>query len=242
MLSMTLTEKIKKVRKERRLSQADVAVLIDTDKGNYHRLETRGDKLSIDQTARIAEAFGMTLIELLLYGEGGKTDEPISTEETDRLKEEVTQLRGRVEELKEQITDKKIIQDELKKRVELMTRINLKIFDYIITEIADKAKAILHMKYYDKNRNLISIKPYLEPIENDEVVKAQKFYPEAEIQKIIKWLNNSLILRRVIELIWVSGALNSLDKGWIDALSHEFRSSVFERLWGGRVLPDSTIP
>jgi transcriptional regulator with XRE-family HTH domain len=65
---MSLSETIKAIRKEKRISQVEVADLLGMEKANYHRLENRGEKLTIEQLEKIAEALGVSAKELL-FGE-----------------------------------------------------------------------------------------------------------------------------------------------------------------------------
>ncbi|PMD93553.1 hypothetical protein BWI97_18345 [Siphonobacter sp. BAB-5405] len=77
MKMMELTNRIKLARGEKRLTQADMAEKLGITPSFYHKMESRGHKLSIEQVEKIAGALGMSYIELLTYGETpkGSTDQ-----------------------------------------------------------------------------------------------------------------------------------------------------------------------
>lgn len=100
---MDITDKIRAVRAARGVSQAEVARLLQLDPSSYYRLENRGPKLSLEQAERIAGALGLSLIELLTWGER-------STDSEDNLFETKESLR--IEELEDRLNDKnKLIED-----------------------------------------------------------------------------------------------------------------------------------
>ncbi|MDQ1086987.1 helix-turn-helix domain-containing protein [Siphonobacter sp. SORGH_AS_1065] len=74
---MSLSDKIRAARESQRVSQSELAKRLEIDPPAYHRLEKRGEKLSIEQVEKIASALSMSYIELLTYGETpkGSTDQ-----------------------------------------------------------------------------------------------------------------------------------------------------------------------
>lgn len=85
---MSLSETIKAIRKEKRISQVEVADLLGMEKANYHRLENRGEKLTIEQLEKIAEALGVSIFVLL--GQNEEIDSLLS--EKEKLEEEINNI------------------------------------------------------------------------------------------------------------------------------------------------------
>ena len=67
---MELAIIIRDIREELRLSQAEVARRMEVDPPTYHRLEKRGEKLSVEQLTHIARAFELSVVEILTWGPG----------------------------------------------------------------------------------------------------------------------------------------------------------------------------
>lgn len=85
---MDIAHNIKSIRESKKVSQAEMARKLDLDPAAYFRIEKRGDKLSIEQLKNIAEALGVSVIELL-------TGEPQTTQDSQLVKG----LESRVDEL-----------------------------------------------------------------------------------------------------------------------------------------------
>lgn len=66
---MDISDAIRLIREEKRLRQVDVASALGTDQSNYAYLEKRGDKLTIEQLRKIADALGVTIKDILFYGQ-----------------------------------------------------------------------------------------------------------------------------------------------------------------------------
>lgn len=62
---MDIGEKIKAIRKEKRVSQAEIAKLLNVTQATYSHLENRGSKLTLEQIEKIAKALDVSLFELL---------------------------------------------------------------------------------------------------------------------------------------------------------------------------------
>lgn len=97
---MTLSEKIAQVRETKKITKADMAKVLEMDFSNYHRLENRGDKLTLEQVGKIAQALGVSVMELLTWGEV----EPQTQMSVDIAKEN-EKLREQVQELTDRLTD-----------------------------------------------------------------------------------------------------------------------------------------
>lgn len=98
----TISKKIKAIREGKNIRQADIAKELGMERTNYHRLENRDEKLTIEQLKQIANALGVGVNELL----------DIEVKNYDN--EKVILLEKRVLELEKWLTDK----DKLNKRLE----------------------------------------------------------------------------------------------------------------------------
>jgi transcriptional regulator with XRE-family HTH domain len=58
---------IKKIREEKRLTQQQIAELVNMHRSNYSRVETGERELSIDAINKIAKYFGMTIDQLVNF-------------------------------------------------------------------------------------------------------------------------------------------------------------------------------
>jgi transcriptional regulator with XRE-family HTH domain len=97
---MTITEKIIALRTEKKIKSSEVAYALEMTQSNYARLEKRDKDLSINQLESIAVALGVTVNEILHYGEE-------KTQIVDN--EKVKELENRIKELESIIKDKEII-------------------------------------------------------------------------------------------------------------------------------------
>jgi transcriptional regulator with XRE-family HTH domain len=66
---MNITEKITALRTEKKIKSSEVAYALDMTQSNYARLEKRDKDLSINQLESIALALGVTVDDILHYGE-----------------------------------------------------------------------------------------------------------------------------------------------------------------------------
>lgn len=112
-----LSKRIKSIRESKEIRQSDVAKELNIERTNYHRIENRGDKLSIEQAKAIAAALDVSLSELL------GLDAPVENEG------KVKELEKRIEELESRIKDK----DDRIKNVEYILNYY---FDYFIFNAA----------------------------------------------------------------------------------------------------------
>lgn len=89
---MDTTKAIKALRERSGIRQADVAKALGMERTNYHRLENRGDKLTIEQLRKIAETLGVTVMDLLTFGDENQSGS---------AENDVLRLTARLEELEE---------------------------------------------------------------------------------------------------------------------------------------------
>lgn len=71
---MDVSKNIRAARTEKGITQVDIARQLGIERTNYHRLENRGNKLTIEQATAIAQALNMSLIELLTWGDIEKNE------------------------------------------------------------------------------------------------------------------------------------------------------------------------
>ncbi len=62
---MDITDNIKRIREEKRLSQAELSRRLNLDPSAYFRLEKRGNKLTLEQVENFAKALEVTPFELV---------------------------------------------------------------------------------------------------------------------------------------------------------------------------------
>ncbi|QHV99299.1 helix-turn-helix domain-containing protein [Spirosoma endbachense] len=98
---MSISDKIKAVRKAKGITPTVMARELGIEATNYPRLENRGNRLTYENLEAISKALGITVIELLTWGEEIK--EPIvRPEETKKLEKDIS----RIEELLDYQRDK----------------------------------------------------------------------------------------------------------------------------------------
>jgi len=62
---MDLHKNILAIWESKRIKQSEMAHKLDIDQSNYARLEKRGNKLTLEQVGKIAEALGVSVLELI---------------------------------------------------------------------------------------------------------------------------------------------------------------------------------
>lgn len=87
--------KIKEIRESKRIRQIEVADALNMDNSQYAKIEKRGKKLSIEQIEKIAEALGVSVIELLGL-DSSQVIEQVNDNDKDK---EIADLKKRVAEL-----------------------------------------------------------------------------------------------------------------------------------------------
>jgi transcriptional regulator with XRE-family HTH domain len=104
---MNISKNIFAIRNEKRLTQNEVALRMGIDQPNYARLEKRDDELSIKQLTAIAEALGVTVDDILHYGE--EKPQIVDNEKVKELENKVLLLEKDLEICKLKLS---IIRDE----------------------------------------------------------------------------------------------------------------------------------
>lgn len=101
-----LSEKIRLIREEKKLTQNDVAMKLQTERSNYARLEKRGLDITVRQLLDIAHVLGVSVGELLGVETLENLNGRISTQD-----EKINELMSFVNNYKEKLNDKnKIIE------------------------------------------------------------------------------------------------------------------------------------
>lgn len=93
---MSLSEKITALRTSKGITQTFIAECLNMDRGNYSRLEKRGDKMTVEQLIGIAKALSISPAELL----GDESDKV--NDESSKIKE----LESRIKVLEDRLKDK----------------------------------------------------------------------------------------------------------------------------------------
>ncbi len=106
---MDLYHNIKAARDEKGLSQAEMARRLELDPSAYHRLEHRGNKLSVEQVNGIANAIGISLIELLIGGQEARSESKDSKQQAHLIES----LNKKVLDLEDRLNDKQFINAKL---------------------------------------------------------------------------------------------------------------------------------
>ena len=108
---MNVSESIKSIREKKQITQSEMSDRLQMERSNYARLEARGEKLTIENLKRIADALGVDILELMGI-------ENVSVGESPR---EVGSEK-RVAELESIVKDKVLIIDGLERRLSFMIR------------------------------------------------------------------------------------------------------------------------
>ena len=99
---MNIIERIRHIREGKGLTQEDIAERLNTTRSNYAYLEGRGEKLTIEQLQKIADALGVGVGDLMGLGAGSVDKSPREVE-----------LEKRVKELDDRVKDKALIIDKM---------------------------------------------------------------------------------------------------------------------------------
>ncbi|WP_298358805.1 helix-turn-helix domain-containing protein [Runella sp.] len=140
---MSLVQRIKEVREAKKLSQSEVANALNMERSNYHRLENRGEKLTIEQLESIAGALGVSVVELL-------TGEPEAVENDER----VTELVKRVEELEDRVKDKQFKIDAIEREAKIFREL---VFETLSEAVGHSDKLESYVQVIESNKWLIPL-------------------------------------------------------------------------------------
>jgi len=137
---MTIAEKIKAIREIRKIKQSDIARAIGIEPTNYPRIEKKGDNISYELLIKIAGALGISLLELITWGDEDQAGSNNSL---------ISQLKARVNELEDRVKDKDKIIHSLETEASYMSHIaDIYIWDriYDIAMNRDIGEVILEYK------------------------------------------------------------------------------------------------
>lgn len=87
-----LTKRIEELRKQKGLTQEQIANELDMSRNNYHRMINRGKKMSIIQLEKIAKTLGYDL-QQLLFDRTNNHEEDIKIIESLNVKNEIANLK-----------------------------------------------------------------------------------------------------------------------------------------------------
>lgn len=135
---MDITANIKRIRESKGYAQSKLADLLQMERANYHRLENRGTKMTIEQLQSIADALEVPIGELL-----GVKETPASIERG-----------GRVLELEDRIKDKDF---KLKAFESETYTLKILIFESLKQGMFGKTKLSDYMDFIDKNPWLLTL-------------------------------------------------------------------------------------
>lgn len=96
-LSDAVSRRIKAIRSTKGLNQNEIAKRLDIDRSNYHRMENRGDKNTVEQLNRLAKVLDVPLVSFL-------TDDA----STIAAANDANQIYARLKDLEDRIRDKNI--------------------------------------------------------------------------------------------------------------------------------------
>ena len=97
---MNISDNIKKIREEKRLSQAEISRRLNLDPSAYFRLEKRGNKLTLEQIEDIALALEVKPVELMGLS---SNDEILEVKKSNEQN-----LEKRIAELEDRLKDKEL--------------------------------------------------------------------------------------------------------------------------------------
>ncbi|GAB3992006.1 hypothetical protein GCM10028807_24070 [Spirosoma daeguense] len=204
---MDLYENIKALRAAKGVSQAEIARKLEIDPSAYHRLEHRGNKISIEQAESIASALGVSLIELLTWGQR-KDDYKDNSE----AKDEIKPYQERINELEDRLKDKiKIISTLERELKDVSKLIAVRIRDRIDLTALQKNIGTVVIKYRGrKESSTISAQEYnnsktLMPYENPYLYST--VLTHEEIRTVFFQLMKSSIFHDVMETVIHEGLL-----------------------------------
>ena len=147
---MNLSENIKSIREEKKISQSELAKRLGVEPTNYPRLEKRGNSLTYEYIELFAKALEVSVSELL-----HATDEPIENSDFEKLKRENTDLKFKIEDLED---DKRRLKIEIEE-YEILIFDNSKELSWTnfntVIYIVDIFKGLMHY-FFEKQKYIES--------------------------------------------------------------------------------------
>ncbi len=120
---MDISKNIRTIREQKGVKQSEMALMLNIDPPNYNRLEKRGDKLSMEQLVKIANALEVDVLDIVNHNSTELTTQKFETipipvkkmviveNKIIELEAENTTSRSRVTELEERIKELKSVID-----------------------------------------------------------------------------------------------------------------------------------
>lgn len=216
---MDVSKNIRAARTEKGITQVDIARQLGIERTNYHRLENRGNKLTIEQATAIAQALDMSLIDLLTWGEQtNETPKPVNDSEQQK----------RMSELEDRLKDKQFIIEKLTKDIKDTSRLINVYMDYLKFSVSEYLRVgILH--YTDATGNTVSI-PY-KNITNEEYHRLCEEFRDVGVET--SYEDNELVIKTMFtdeEFATVAGYFMNTgfieDKELIDAYEKYHSDSI----------------
>lgn len=155
-MESNLTDKIRNIREEKRLTQNDIALKLQTDRSNYARLENRGDKLTIEQLKQIANALGVSVNELL--------GEKVQVGDENKIKELEKALLT-YEKLYSQQTELNKVKEEI------IRRFNVYFRDYFDLKFSNVMGELGIFLYVSRKESIDNIEDYIKKISDEDLEK-----------------------------------------------------------------------
>lgn len=138
---MDITMSIEYFRAAKKIRKADMARALDMDASHYSKLEQRGDKLTIEQLRKIANALEISVVELL-------TGKPVQdSERVKELEKRVSELEGRVKDKEQIIKGSEYVINEILDNVEGY-------INDLIYALAEKHKVGKKVVYYESGKEV----------------------------------------------------------------------------------------
>jgi transcriptional regulator with XRE-family HTH domain len=203
---MTITEKIIALRTKLKIKSSEIAYALEMNHSNYLRIEKRDKELSINQLESIAVALGVTIDDILHYGE--KKVQTIDNEEIIREKKELeSTIRLQNEFIKTLETNISLVR---KSRDEMITKEKkdfefAKSFIQIAKEQQNVMKNLLAIEVYQVKHLKLSVLEIItltllhnglikELSEDDcESIFKNLKVPAHQMQYVMKTLNNDIL-------------------------------------------------
>jgi transcriptional regulator with XRE-family HTH domain len=168
---MSLSKRISDLRLHRGLKQSELANLLDLSQSSYSRIENKAEKLTIEQLEKIAEALGVSAVELM-------TGEPQKVEDTgkvENLQKEIIELRRSLENANKWLADKDLL---IKHRDRDFANIQESATSFIYSQMVDyfaKEREFEYIGVKIVNRETGKTEAILSAKEIDELPKIDSF-------------------------------------------------------------------
>lgn len=135
---MDISGHIRRIRESKGITQSDIAEKIGSTQSNYAYLESRGQKLTIEQIQKIAHALEVTAMELI------SGEVPSSSN-----LEKVEQLESKINDLLKRLKDKEDLIDLKDKQFE---SIESQFQKYVYQQVAERAyeKAYSRIRFFER--------------------------------------------------------------------------------------------